>query len=186
MANLYGYLENDKVQHFEPHNDEAIAVDMLTPTLEMALGLKGAIGSYKIFNKIKPFLGDIWAGRKLLFHKPFNKMNSYELNKYNQKGLDYYQNYLQKNPIYKDNLGIIEFSRKNRGKDLTKNMGNYPFLRKNISESIEEISPTNNKNEIDRIYHHLYKKDGNNLYDYIIEDIKDAGLRYKMMRNNSK
>ncbi len=48
----------------------------------------------------------------MLFHKPFNEMNSYELNKYNQKGQDYYQNYLQQNPIYKDNFGLIEFGRK--------------------------------------------------------------------------
>ena len=65
-------------------------------------------------------------------------------------------------------------------------MSNYPFLRKNLSEAIEETLPTNTKNEIDRVYHHLYKKNGNNLYDYIIEDIKDTGLRYKMMRNKNK
>lgn len=186
MAHLYGYLTNDKIQQFDPHNDEAIAVDMFTPTLEAVLGLKGAAGGYKAFKEIKPFLGDIWAGKELLFHKPFNEMNSYELNKYNQKGLDYYQNYLQQNPIYKDNFGLIEFGRKNKGKDLTKDMGNYPFLRKNLSEAIEEISPTNTKNESDRVYHHLYKKNKNNLYDYIIEDIKDVGLRYKMMRNKSR
>lgn len=181
MADLYGYLTNDRVQQFNPHNDEAIPVDMLTPTLETVLGLRGAVRGYKAFKDIKPFLSDIWAGRNLLFHKPFKYMNKAELKKYNQKGSDYYQNYLQNNPIYKDNLGLIEFGRKNRGKDLTENMSNYPFLRKNISEATEEISPTNTKNEIDRIYHHLYKKDKNNLYDYIIEEINDTGLRYKMM-----
>lgn len=160
MASLYdlaslkpleGYVSNT----FEPHHDEAIAVDMVTPTLETALGIKGLFSGIKAFNGIRPFLGDIWNGRGLLFHKPFRMMSKQEYNNYGQLGKDYYQNYLQKNPISIDNYGVVNFGSNNRGKDYPFKMEQYPFLRKNLKNA-QKGENTNFKNETDRTYDHFY------------------------------
>lgn len=189
MASLYDYLASSEplqghisnTQEFEPHHDEAIAVDMVTPTLETALGVKGTIGGIKAFNSIRPFLGDIWNGRGLLFHKPFRMMSKEEFKNYGNMGKNFYKNFLQKNPLNIKDYGKIQFGRHNRGKDKTFDMEQYPFLRYRINNATK-INRTNTKNELDREYDIFENKHNGNLYNYIIEDIKDKGKRYKMMK----
>ena len=105
MVKLYDYLASNEeaprlqgsieYKAAEPYHDEAVAVDMLTPALETAFGLKGLSSGYNAFKGIRPFLGDIWEGRKLIFHKPFKWMNRDEFNNYENLGLKYYKNKLQ-------------------------------------------------------------------------------------------
>ena len=78
-------------------NQDQALIDNTLP----ALLLGGRIGKTGVnwFNGIKPYLGDIWAGRNLLFHKPFKKMTPEEFENYNNLGTDYYQYHLQKKPV---------------------------------------------------------------------------------------
>lgn len=140
----------------------------------------GKIGS-KVMPYL-PYLKDIWEGRGLLFHKPFGEMTNKEFENYNQQGQNYYQQYLQNNPANIKNYGQVTFGGKNKGKDFTYNMEQYPFLRKNL-ESAEYKYTTNYKNEPDRTYDHLQNTHNNKLYEYLIENIKDVGKRYKMIKN---
>jgi len=148
------------------------------------------MGGYVVkngFNRVLPFLPylrDIWEGRELLFHKPFNKMNSEEFKNYNKLGKQYYKDFLQNNPVNIKDYGEILFSRHNKGKDNTINMEQYPLLRKNLATSEKGLN-TNTKNELDRSYDHFSNTFKNNLYDYLIEDINGVGKRYKMMHNKT-
>lgn len=181
MADLYKYLSNDNVQQFPPHNDEAIAVDMASPVVETALGLKGLIGGVRAYNGIRPFLGDIWAGRKLLFHKPFNQMTREEFKNYGKLGKDYYKNYLQRNPLKMKDESIIHFGSDYNGKDFPFKMEQYPYLRKQLYNA-ENIKTTNDKNATNKVYEHLYNTFRNKLYDYLIENNTDKGRYYKMIK----
>lgn len=71
-----------------------------------------------------------------------------------------------------------------KGKDNTINMEQYPFLRKNLKNSVWTES-TNKKNEADRVYDHFHNTYKNNLYDYLIENITKDGKRYKQMKNKT-
>ena len=175
----------DKIIEDEQYNDIAEPIDMLTPALSSIPVLKSGVYAYSTFNSLKPFLKDLWEGRDLFVHKPFNKMNKKELKDYKSKGLEYYTNFLQNNPIEKEEYGRINFNRKNRGKDLTENFEVYPFLREQLQGS-RLGETTNYKNEIDRVYDHLYNTHNGNLYDYLIEKITDNQgnivKNYKMMK----
>lgn len=131
-----------------------------------------------------PYAKDIWEGRNLLFHKPFDQMNRQEIKDYGKIGKQYYQNYLQKNPAFIKNYGEVFFGRTNKGKDTTRNMEQYPFLRKNLETSKQGVN-TNTKNEIDRNYDHFINTHKGNLYHYLIENITKDGKRYKMMKNKT-
>lgn len=191
MVKLYDYLASNEdtprlqgsieYKATEPYHDEAVAVDMLTPALETAFGLKGLSSGYNAFKGVRPFLGDIWEGRKLIFHKPFKWMSRDEFNNYGKLGKKYYQNFLQRNPINIEGYGEIKFSRPNKGKDDTVNMEQYPFLRYKLNNA-KKIDRTNTKNEIDREYDILENRYKGNLYNYLIEDIIDVGKRYKMIK----
>lgn len=175
---LYGYLTNNNNL-----NDVALNDDWAVPSLVLSIYSMGRTLPYLPY---LPYLKDIWYGRDLLFHKPFNLMTREEFKNYGALGDKYYQNFLQNNPINKRGFGLIEFGRKNRNKDITVNKENYPFLRKNINDAVENLEPTNNKNEPDRIYHYLENRNNGNLYHYLIEDIKNKGFKYKMMKNKTK
>ncbi len=67
----------------------------------------------------------------------------------------------------------------------TENFEMYPYLREQLLKSrIGET--TNYKNEVDRVYDHLYNTHNGNLYDYLIEKITDNKgniiKNYKMMK----
>lgn len=169
----------NKITDDEQYNDAALPIDMLTPALSSVPVIKGSVSAYNAFNSFRPFLKDLWEGRELFFA---NKGN---LKDYKNKGIEYYKNFLQSNPIEKEGYGIINFNRKNRGKDQTENFGVYPFLRQQLFKSrIGEA--TNYKNEPDRVYDHLYNTHNGNLYDYLIEKITDNQgniiRNYKMMK----
>ena len=142
-------------------------------------GLKN-IGGYL------PYINDIWQGRDLLFHKPFDQMTKNEFRQYGNLGEKYYQEHLQNNPVEIKNYGEIRFGAKNKGKDKTRNYEQYPFLRKNLENANKENFSTNYKNEADREYDYFSNIYNGDLFHYLIENIKDVGKRYKMMKNKSK
>lgn len=156
MADLYGYLTNDKIQQFEPHNDEAIVVDMFTPTLETVLGLKGAIGGYKAFKEIKPFLGDIWAGKSLLFGHNTKTI-----------GKNYYKNYIHNNNVNNEVMGNVKFPNSMAGKIKAEYVEQLPFLRYFTHKNKNVLKVPNNKNRLDAdgFYNMKTKWKGKN-YDY--------------------
>lgn len=183
MADLYGKISNideeqTQYQTLDPLNDMAIdeTWKYVTP---IGFTLRKTIPYIQ-------YMPDIWAGRNLLFHKPFDKMTKEEYNDYEKIGRDYYQNYLQKNPVNVQEYGKIEFGHKNKGKDKTYNFEQYPFLRKNLETAKKENFSTNYKNETDRNYDYFSNEYKGNLYNYIIENINGIGKRYKMMRNKTK
>lgn len=144
------------------------------------LGIEGPfIPAIKTF-KIAPYLGDIWNGRNLILDRFIKNQDKIKID-----GDNFYQNYLQKNPAYIKNYGEVTFSRKNRGKDLTENYLEYPFLRKKLENS-NKIKTTNYKNESDRKYDYLKNSDNGDVYNYVIENIDNVGKRYKMMHNKTK
>lgn len=128
-----------------------------------------------------PYRNDIWAGRKLLYDRIFNQPQE----KIKNDGEEFYQDFLQKNPIIINGYDKVYFGRKNKGKDLTINYLEYPFLRKKMSTS-EKIKTTNYKNETDREYDYLRNTDNGDVYNYIIENIQSVGKRYKKMENKTK
>lgn len=181
MQKLYGYITNTEEkpsEQFEPLNDAAIdeTWKYVTP---IGFALRKAIPYI-------PYMADIWAGRNLLFHKPFDKMTKEEYNNYGKMGRDYYQNHLQKNPVNIKDYGEIKFNRHNLKKDNTYNFEQYPFLRKQLETAEKENFSTNNKNETDRNYDYFSNEYKGNLYNYIIENINGVGKRYKMMKNTTK
>ena len=113
-------------------------------------------------------------------------MTKEELKNYGELGEKYYQNHLQKNPINIENYGTVHFGRHNKGKDKIINYEQYPFLRKNLKNAKKEDFSTNYKNENDRIYDYFSNEHKGNLYHYLIENIENKGLRYKMMKNKTK
>ena len=147
-----------------------------------AAGIGGKLAG-KVFPYL-PYIQDIWQGRNLLFHKPFNQMSKEEIKSYGKLGENFYQKFLQNNPVNIKNYGEVNFGSKNKGKDKTINMEQYPFLRKNL-ENAEYKYSSNYKNEPDRVYDYFENTHKNNLFEYLIENIKDRGFRYKMMHNKT-
>lgn len=153
----------------------------------LALGAKGLTNKgLNNINSYAPYLKDIWQGRSLLFHKPFNKMTKEEFKNYGKQGELYSKEHLQYNPVNIKGYGTVTFSKHNRGKDKTINYEQYPFLRKNLETSTKEDFSTNYNNEPDRIYDYFSNKHKGDLYYYIIENITGKGLKYKMMKNKTK
>jgi len=128
-----------------------------------------------------PYRNDIWAGRKLIYDRIFNQPQE----KIKNDGREFYQNFLQKNPAYIRDYGVVPFGQKNKGKDRTLNFLEYPFLRKKMYDS-EKMKTTNYKNESDRVYDYFKNVDSGDVYNYVIENIKNVGKRYKMMQNKTK
>lgn len=170
-------------QTYPPHNDEAIIDEWAVPNLVM--GTMGLYQAGKTAFELAPYAKDIWAGRNLLFHKPFKWMSKQEYDNYGQMGKNYFQNYLQKNPINIKEYGKINFSSNNRGKDYPFKMDQYPFLRKNLENAKWKFN-SNEKNEFDRTYDHFYNLHNRKLYDYLIEKITNNQGKtirnYKMMK----
>ena len=54
-------------------------------------------------------------------------MSNKEFLNYKKLGENYYQNFLQNNPVDIKDYGLISFGRKNKGKDKTINYEQYPF-----------------------------------------------------------
>lgn len=188
MENLFNYLtsENTPILHGNVSinmNDAAIDDPWAIPSL--ITGGLGAFKTGKALTGMAPYFNDIWQGRKLLFHKPFGWMSKQEFKNYGNLGKNYYKNFLQKNPVNIKGYGKVEFGKHNRGKDLTQNMEQYPFLRKNLETGTLEPFSTNYKNETDRIYDYFSNTYKGDLYHYLIENISKNGKRYKMMKNKT-
>ena len=142
------------------------------------------VGGVKTLANFAPYAKDIWNGKNLLFHKPFNLMNRQELKEYGKIGQKFYQDYLQNNPANIPNYGQVKFGKTNRGKDKSINMEQYPFLRQKLETSERGIT-TNTKDEADRSYDHFSNTYKGNLFHYLIENIEKDGKRYKMMKNKT-
>lgn len=187
IDNLNKYDKNLYFQTFPAHNDEALIDEWAIPNL--VTGGMGLYNAGKTAFEFVPYAKDIWEGRNLLFHKPFKWMNKQEYDNYGALGKDYYQKYLQKNPVYIEDYGLVNFGSNNRGKDYPFKMEQYPFLRKNIEKSKWQFN-SNTKNEIDRNYDHFYNNYNRKLFDYIIENIKtnqgDIIKNYKMIKEVPK
>lgn len=146
MTNLYNYLIStepiqgyvSKTQEFEPHHDEAIAVDMITPTLETVLGLKGTVSGIKAFKDIKPFLGDIWHGRNLLFGNNTKAI-----------GKNYYKNYIHPYNVNNKIMGNVSFPNSMAGKIKAEYVEQLPFLRYFTHKNKNVLKVPNNKNRLD-------------------------------------
>ena len=104
IDNLNKYENNPYFQTFPAHNDEALIDEWAIPNL-VTCGM-GLYNAGKTAFEFAPYVKDIWAGRNLLFHKPFKWMNKQEYDNYGQIGKNYFQNYLQKNPIKKKAMVI--------------------------------------------------------------------------------
>ena len=170
---------NINYQTFPTHNDEAIIDEWAVPNLVM--GTMGLYQAGRTAFELAPYAKDIWAGRNLIFHKPFKWMSKQEYDNYGQMGKNYFQNYLQKNPIDVKEYGKINFGSDYNGKDYYWKMEQYPFLRKQLFNA-EKVHTTNDKNSLDMVFDHLHNKFRNKLYDYIIENNNNKGLYYKMIK----
>lgn len=169
-------LENTELE--EPSVQD-VTWETLAP---LVVGIKG----FNVLKSYTPYLEDIWNGRKLIVHKPFNKMTREEFKQFGKLGEEYTKDYLQHNPANIKGYGMVKFSRHNRGKDKTINYEQYPFLRKNLETAKNENFSTNYNNEADRVYDYFSNTFKGDKFHYLIENIKDRGLRYKMMKNKSR
>ena len=139
MADLYNQLVSDtpiqygQVQHFEPLNDTALNDDWAIPTL--------VSGGLRVVKSIPflPYIKDIWNGRKLLFHKPFDEMTSEEYNLFGKKGKSFYKNYLHNSTAKHRDIGNISFPNSQAGKADYRYMEKYPLLVEDIMPWIEII-----------------------------------------------
>ena len=183
IDNLNKYENNPYFQTFPAHNDEALIDEWAIPNL-VTCGM-GLYNAGKTAFEFAPYVKDTWAGRNLLFHKPFKWMNKQEYDNYGQIGKNYFQNYLQKNPIKKEGYGDINFGSDYNGKDFFWKMEQYPFLRKQLYNA-KKFNTTNDKNAINMVFDHLHNNFKNKLYDYIIENNNDKGLYYKMIKEIKK
>lgn len=136
MTNLYKYIANtteDEPTQFEPLHDAAIdeTWKYAIPLSLGGLGIKTAL-------PFLPYMADIWAGRNLLFHKPFDKMTKEEYTNYGYTGRDFYKKVL--NPQKAQNKfieGEINLPNSKAMKPDYRYMEQYPLLRKNINEASE-------------------------------------------------
>lgn len=136
---------------------------------------------WKYLNGLKPNEGAELTAIENILRNPQFPMTEKDFKNYEKLGLNYYQNILQPNSIEVPEYGTIHFNRKNKGKDDITNFKMYPDLFELLKGS-KKINRTNYKNEIDREYDYL-ENPRNKLYQFLIEDIKDKGKRYKMMKN---
>lgn len=171
---LHEYLNDRDV------NADAALIDNQTPFL-----LMGGISTGQKALGYAPYLNDIWAGRKLLFHKPFRSMSAEEYKNYGNLGKKYFQDYLQHHPVNIKGYGKVQFGSDYNGKDFNFKREQYPFLRKQLYNS-KKFNTTNNKGNTDKVFDHLHNTFRNKLYDYIIENNNDKGLYYKMLKEVSK
>lgn len=186
MSELYSNLTGQELDRGEAIND-SILFTLLAPSAMVGKkAITSTTSAIKNFAKYIPYAKDIWQGRNLLFHKPFDKMSEEEFKNYGKLGEMYYKNYLQRNPVKIKGYGTITFSKHNRGKDKTINYEQYPLLRKNIETSTKENFSTNYNNEPDRTYDYFSNTHKGDLYHYLIENISKRGTKYKMMKNKSK
>lgn len=138
----------------------------------------------KLWDKLKglrPNEGAELAAIENALRNPQFPMNEQDFNAYEDLGLRYYQNIFQPNTIEIPGYGVASFSRKNRGKDDVTNFRMYPDLFELLTGA-KPVNRTNYKNELDRQYDYL-ENPNNKIYQFLMEDIKDKGKRYKMMRN---
>lgn len=66
---------------------------------------------------------------KLLFHKPFYKMDNFEKATYEQQGKEYYKTYLNKNQAYNKAIGTVDFTNAQAGEPNLEFMEQYPLAR---------------------------------------------------------
>ena len=130
---------------------------------------------------LRPNEGAELAAIENALRNPQFPMNEQDFNAYEDLGLRYYQNIFQPNTIEIPGYGVASFSRKNRGKDDITNFRMYPDLFELLTGA-KPVNRTNYKNELDRQYDYL-ENPNNKIYQFLMEDIKDKGKRYKMMRN---
>jgi hypothetical protein len=130
---------------------------------------------------LRPNEGAELAAIENALRNPQFPMNEQDFNAYEDLGLRYYQNIFQPNTIEIPGYGVASFSRKNRGKDDVTNFRMYPDLFELLTGA-KPVNRTNYKNELDRQYDYL-ENPNNKIYQFLMEDIKDKGKRYKMMRN---
>lgn len=105
----------------------------------------------------------------------------------------YWKQYAKENMIGKSvnipGYTDVTFTNKNLGEDYIHNMPQYPTLFDRLTNSKYHFS-TNYKREPDRLYDHLLNTENDDLFDYLIEVIKeDDGTmhhNYKMMKNIKK
>ena len=130
---------------------------------------------------LKPNEGAELVAIENALRNPQFPMNEEDFNAYEDLGLNYYKNIFQPNTIEIPDYGVTSFNRKNRGKDDITNFKMYPDLF-DLLTGAKLVNRTNYKNELDRQYDYL-ENPNNSIYQFIIEDIKNKGKRYKMMKN---
>lgn len=134
---LYGGIE------FEPHNDEAMVDAWTIPSMIPVTnwGIRGA----KFAAGIYPYARDIWNGRDLLFHKPFDKMSKEEHRAYYKQGKTYYKKNIQPYVEHNKIIGDVHFPGNQSAKPYFEFMEQYPFLRYNIKNAKVNTFLPNNK-----------------------------------------
>ena len=122
---------NINYQTFPPHNDEAIIDEWAVPNLVM--GTMGIYQAGRTAFELAPYAKDIWAGRNLIFHKPFPIMNNLEKQQLKENKIDFYKNFLHNNPL-ETSFGTVNFRNRQSGEIDTKYARQLPLLRYKISK----------------------------------------------------
>lgn len=180
MASLYEQMTGDApVQYgrveFDPLNDVALNDDWAIPSMVV-----GGLGLFKTIPYL-PYLREIWKGRNLLLHKPFDKMTKEEYNNYGKLGRDFYKSVLNKQKANSRFInGDISFPNKRASETDYRYMEQYPLLRKNIHDATKNtfIEP---QAKIDEYGNEYIRSDANgfnnlkirwngNDYDYQIKE----------------
>ena len=165
----YGYIAN------EP--------GVVDETWMLSLPALGGIANrgLKTIGEYLPYINDIWQGRGLLFHKPFDWMTPEEYTNFGRKGVEFYKSVL--NPRKAESRYIenpINFPNSKAGESDYKYMEQYPLVVKNIKEALsnvyKKVKPKIDKNGNEYIrkdakgFHNLKVKWKGKEYDYQIRD----------------
>ena len=169
---LYGGVSND------PYNDAAI-----DETWKYVLGARIGLRGLGLLNEFGPYLKDIWQGRNLLFHTPFDEMTPEDIRAYRKLGNIFYKNNLNGQTVENNLLhtdGPVSFPNGRASESDYQYMEQYPLLRKNIKEAKENtflpphIKYDENGNSYFRTdangFNNLKVKWKNKLYDYQIKE----------------
>ena len=132
----------------DKYHDQAVIYDspIVAALLAKRLGLLKpknigiTVKNIKDATTYLPYLKDIWEGRGLLIHKPFDQMTEQEIAAYRQLGNSFYKNNLngrtaENNMLHKPTP--VNFPNARAGESDFQYMEQYPLLRRNIQEAKE-------------------------------------------------
>lgn len=145
---LYSYISEQPPDEGIALNDNTLSSLLLGGAFAKTLG-KGAVQTFNTVKEYAPYAKDIWEGRELLIHKPFDKMTPEEYTKYGDIGKQYFKTTLNPQTSHNPIIGDVKYPNKSAGKPDYKYMEQYPFMRYNIDKATNNKYIPNNKNRAD-------------------------------------